>query len=131
MLTPSLDNRESITLSSIAPHLGQRIVEKAKPHSLYHKIWWCQRGNARAPLLLAFRGSNSNTIFPSSSLRYAENGRPFFEMKPASKSVFPLFTNFSACSLGICFCKITLFNRRVQVLAATVAFSHAYAFGSS
>src|SRR5579862_828891 len=29
METPSFDNRESITLSSTAPHLGQRIVEKA------------------------------------------------------------------------------------------------------
>jgi len=41
---------------------------------------------------------NSKLTFPSSNFKYAENGRPRFEMKPSRRSVFPVVRSFCAWS---------------------------------
>src|SRR6266536_2373081 len=53
---------------------------------------------------------NSNPTFPSSNFRYAENGRPRFEMKPSRRSVFPVVRSFCACSMGISRPRIVLLS---------------------
>src|SRR5437773_207239 len=57
---------------------------------------------------------NSKPTLPSSNFRYAENGRPRFEMKPSNRSVLPVVRSFCACSFGMSRPRIVLFSLNLQ-----------------
>src|SRR6266536_2309924 len=66
---------------------------------------------------------NSKPTFPLSNFRYAENGRPRFEMKPSSKSVLPVASSFFICSRSIDRWRMTLPDRKSHVLFGPTEFS--------
>src|SRR4029077_5990223 len=65
-------------------------------------------------LVAAFRFSNSKPTLAPSSLRKAENGLPFFEMKRGIRSVFPVSMSLINCSRGTSRWQIVLPMRNLQ-----------------